>query len=309
VILAYSLSLVLSSQVHMTVFSLFAFISTYTQYLEGLASSQKLTGKEINKRSDAILEKMKSGDNALARPNRFTYISAMKCRARLLSDADDKNDDITDEHVKLSGMEYVKNVESLLRELESIYNETGDKNLDPNAFCYVPIANAAARCRGGIEAARHAESLMWELLEKFKKTNEYDHKPVDGMYTAVLTAYARVDPEDAEVACQRVRILLKEINDNLNRHRPTNFVYTAAINVLVIDPSAENLKEAEAILKRMPVDSVAYQCGKCFFLCCKAHLFIQSLISITYLFFSYLLIWNACSYQSFCSRRVSRKGN
>lgn len=227
---------------------------SYTHYLEGLAVSKTLSVEEIVRRCEDTLRKMTegfdSGENPFASPNRFTYIAAMKCRARR-SDA---------------GIAVVQEMEELLRELERRYEANQDPDLKPNSFCYVPVANAAARCKGGMKAARMAEALLLEQEHKYKETGDADYLPLDGSFTACFTAYARVESEDAAEASLKVRRLFSQMQGSTERtHKPTAHAYTAAINGIVIDATTENLEEASRVLRSMPyTDSVACQCGKHF---------------------------------------------
>lgn len=228
---------------------------TYTQYLEGLANARNLPVEEIVRRCRRLLEKMQhlagSGENPFARPNTFTYSAAMKCLARRQA------------NLKKGELVVMEEVEELLRELQAKYNESGDEELKPNNYCYVAVANVGSRCYGGMQAARRTERLLRELEKQYKATGDPDFYPLDGMYTACFTAYAKVEPEHVSEASERVKDLLHELENGDRKYPPTVHAYTAAINGLTMDDNPGNLKEAEAILKRLPgPDSIAYQCGK-----------------------------------------------
>jgi flagellin-specific chaperone FliS len=243
----------------------------YTHYLEGLASTKSLSPNQIISRCDKILQKMhalaESRENPYASPNSFTYLAAMKARSRRRQSANKNENWAT----------IVEEVEALLRELQERYQAAGkgDPKLKPNAHCYIPVANAAARSRGGIEAARYAESLLRELEHLYLETGDPDYRPLDGIYTACFTAYARVEKEHATEAAQRVRLLLQELGEEEKTGRRALSIqaYTAAMNGLIVDDTPENLKEAEDILKRLPYpDSIAYQCGEFRMPFCRAHI-------------------------------------
>lgn len=171
---------------------------TYTSVIEGLANSRKLKGYEIASRSMKLLQKTRdmadSGKNPWARPNRYTYISVMKCQLRTGD-----------------GMEMVDRVESLYRQMEEDYKIFQSPDLKPRAIASISLFNAAARCRGGMKAAIRAEELLSEFEQRYEETGDPDYRPVEGMYVALMTAYAKVEANSAEKGGDRAEVLLAEI--------------------------------------------------------------------------------------------------
>jgi hypothetical protein len=192
---------------------------TYTSVIEGLANSRKLKGYEIANRSMNLLQKTKdlaeSGTNPWARPNRYTYISVMKCQLRTGD-----------------GMEMVDRVESLYRQMEEDYKIFQTHDLKPRAVASVSIFNAAARCRGGIKAAMRSEELLTEIKQRYEETGDPDYCPVEGIYVALMTAYAKVEVNSAEKGGDRAEVLLAEIEKYGDK--PSTQAITAGEKVQVI---------------------------------------------------------------------------
>lgn len=191
---------------------------TYTSVLEGLSNSRKLKGHEIVRRSMKLLEKMKdlaaSGTNSWARPNRFAYISVMKCQLR----AGD-------------GMEMIDRVESIYKRMEEDYKIFQTHDLKPRAAAAVSIFHAAARCRGGFKAAIRAEKLLREFQQRYEETGDADYRPVEGMYVAIMTAYAKTETLTAEKGADRAESLLEELESSGDK--PSTHAITAGEKVLV----------------------------------------------------------------------------
>ena len=221
---------------------------TYTTYLEGLANSRHLPGEYIGKRAKEILEKMQrvseSGENPWARPNRYTYISAMKCQL--------KNSD---------GLAMMDRVERIYRQMERDYEKYGTYDLKPKAVSTVSYFNAASRCKGGLKAAQKADKFLHEMKERYEKTGDRDYKPLVGMYVGIMTAYGRVEYENAKLAVQRVDELLEDLQGY--GYEPSTNAITAAINARVATRSLDSVREAEEIFRRIEnPDTVSYQCRK-----------------------------------------------
>jgi hypothetical protein len=189
---------------------------TYTSVLEGLANSRKLKSHEIVSRSLVLLQKTKdladSGKNPWARPNRYTYISVMKCQLR-----------------NGSGMEMMDRVESVYRQMEEDYKIFQTEDLKPRAVASISLFNAAARCRGGMKAALRAEELLLEFNQRYELTGDPDYRPVEGMYVALMTAYAKTEMNHAEQGGERAEVLLAEIKKHGDK--PTAQAITAGEEV------------------------------------------------------------------------------
>lgn len=220
----------------------------YTCYLEGLASSRELNGTEIARRGQEfflkVLRLAESGENPYVKPNRYTYIAAIKCVTR-----------------EENGVETLNKAEGLLRELQALYAETKDPDMKPRTVAYLSVLNTAARCKAGIEGARRAEALVLEL----QKLNEDDpdYRLLEPCWTACLTAYARVEPEYAAEGAVKVDGFLERMESDETMSRPSVHVYTAAINAKVNDSDPRSVEQAAAILRSLKKpDSIAYQCGK-----------------------------------------------
>jgi hypothetical protein len=221
---------------------------TYTCYLEGLANSRTLKGPEIARRGETVFQKVlalaASGDNPYVKPNRFTYIAAMKCLTR-----------------EENGIETLNKAEGLLRELESMYAKTKIHATKPKSVAYLAVLNTAARCGAGIEGARRAEALLLELQKLSERDSDYHIQ--EPCWTACLTAFARVQPEHAAEAAEKVDEILEKMENDTSVRRPSVHVYTAAINAKVNDSDPRSVEEAATILRQLKKpDSVAYKCGK-----------------------------------------------
>lgn len=250
---------------------------TYTCYLEGLSNSRKLKGPIVQQRGQKMFEKVqnlsKSGDNPYVKPNRFTYIAAMKCLGR-----------------GENGTATIDQTEGLLRELEALYEDGGHPDMKPKTMAYLAALNAASRCGAGIVGARRAEKLLHELRKL--NENDSDYRLLEPCWTACLTAYARVESEYAAECAAKVEGILEMMENDKSLRRPSVHVYTAgkwytgpisqpssysshcasplpfillnlAINAKVNDSDPRSVEDAAAILRSLKKpDSIAYQCGK-----------------------------------------------
>jgi hypothetical protein len=185
---------------------------TYTCYLEGLANSRNLKGPDIARRGEAVFKKVlalsTSGENPYVKPNRFTYIAAMKCLTR-----------------EENGIVTLNKAEGLLRQLETLYAETKVHDTKPKSVAYLAVLNTAARCGAGMEGARRAEALLLELQKLSEQDSDYHIQ--EPCWTACLTAFARVEPEHAAEAAEKVDEILEKMENDTSIRRPSVHVYTA----------------------------------------------------------------------------------
>jgi hypothetical protein len=145
---------------------------SYTCYIDGMANSRTLRGDEIARRSLEILDRThkqaRSGVNPFALPNRYSYISVMKCQIRSGKE-----------------IESIDDVERIYRMMEEEFHRLQRYDLKPKSVAAMPIFNAAARSRGGIKAAKRGEIFLKEIKDRYEATGDQDYRPLEGMYTSL----------------------------------------------------------------------------------------------------------------------------
>lgn len=174
---------------------------TYTTYISGLSMTKKLDKKEAARKSvkmlDKMLEQYDSGKNPLARPNRFTYSYAMKCQTNAYR-----------------GIEGVNRAEKFFRQQQADYDKYNIVSLKPGAISALPVFTASNHCYGSIQAATRMEKILEELQEKYDKTGDTDYRPLEPMYTSLLSTYAKVDGNNAKKCSKEVDKVLEAIEQN-----------------------------------------------------------------------------------------------
>ena len=224
---------------------------TYSNYISGLSTTRSLDKEIVGTKSVEMLRKMResylSGTNPNSMPNRFTYSFVMKCQEKAYEN---------------NGYECIAQVEKVYRQLEDdYYNVFQANSLKPNAQIGLGLLRAVSRCKGGVKAAQKAEEMLEEFRQRYKETGDLDFKPVEGMYTSLLTTYGKVEQKSAYTYARKVEAVLEDMNNY--GIEPNQYTMTAAISAKVNDKTAESIQEAEQLLKRLKEpDSVAYQCRK-----------------------------------------------
>jgi hypothetical protein len=221
---------------------------TYTCYIKGLAISHKVNKQKAATKSLELLDKMRdmyiSGENKNALPNRHTYSYAMKCQER-----------------SAKGLVVIDRIEKVYRQLEADYDRFGVSTLKPTAIAAFPLFNAASRCMGSMPATKRAEGFLNELQKRYDETGDPEYRPLEGMYTSLLTAYAKVDVKNAQRCAKKVDEVLEAMERN--QIKPSLHAITAAMKAKVNYRSEANVQKAEELMRSMKFpDSVAYQCRK-----------------------------------------------
>lgn len=146
----------------------------YTSVMDAWArnKSKKYTNGEAARRAEALLNQLKhsniEGDKS-CKPTTFSYAAVISAWANASCH-------------KLS----VERAETLLREIEQLYEDTGDHDVQPNSFCYTGVMNAHANL-GGKHSLVRCESILNEMVA-LSQTNPAS-RPNAYSYRAVMLAY------------------------------------------------------------------------------------------------------------------------
>ena len=142
---------------------------------------------------------MDSNENPYSMPNRFTYANVMKCQ-----------------ELSCRGYDCLDRVEKVYRQMEEDYHnpyffDNKPNALKPTAAIGLGLFRAAGHCKGGVNAAKKAKHLLDEFKLKYEETGDSDYKPLQGMYTGLLNAYAKVEPDHASKYADDVDEILEDM--------------------------------------------------------------------------------------------------
>jgi pentatricopeptide repeat protein len=167
--------------------------------------------------------------------------------------------------------------QSLLDHLESMYDKTGDDDLEPNETSYMLVCRAWAEddLEKTKDSALHAEDIIHRMSQRGMPPNKW-------VFTSVINAWCQRSGI-IRGAMERAEAILKEmerlgaaldilsefdVEDNLQQQavdsiRPNVITYTAVISGLARSREHNLARRAEAIIKRMvnngvEPDMVAY---------------------------------------------------
>lgn len=214
-------------------------MNTYTMYLRRLSTTMDLNPSEIAERAEEVLETMKH------KPATMECLeAAFNCMARYNNNNNNNRGLIT--------------LDKMIAHLE-----TAERNLGRGALpsVYLPVLQVAARNQGGKVAALRAKSLLMKLRYNLERTKDWDYAPTEAIYTAVLTAYSKIHPNEIESFGDDVDKIWKDMQTNPAIRRPSAPVYAAAINAITRADTVMKAKQAEHLLRTMEKpDSIAYRC-------------------------------------------------
>lgn len=175
---------------------------SYTLFLEALALSNGDYEAKAGPLSLKILGRMRSaylrGRNLLVMPTLRTYLSVMRCQER-----------------SYRGIVAVNKLRDVLEQLEKDYEAFGrPDSCTPNAQAVMSVINAASKCRGNMQAILIMEEVIQNLQKRFEMTGELEYRPIDQMYTLLLSAYSKVNAENAPICSNKVGEFLAMMSKN-----------------------------------------------------------------------------------------------
>jgi len=175
--------------------------AAYNTYIDRIRKSRRLAPNAIRTKCTAVLDQMRrqylTGENPWAFPDRSTYQSLMICYAH-----------------GSRGSAAFDEVHEIYNRLNEDYLKTGSERLKPTAVSTIPLFNAASHCADNRTATELVETLLEDLQSKFKATGDPDHRPVDGVYSSLLTLYGKVSKGAAKGNLDRVDRALLSMKEN-----------------------------------------------------------------------------------------------
>ncbi len=230
-------------------------IITYNTLIESLAHTQE--GLDQSLKIFDMLEKKYSenGDERL-KPNIRTANQVINAYAKHIMEKSTKGYFESKEE-REEAFSNAEKARALLKKMKKRYNDTGDKDLRPDAVTFTTVIDAYARI-GLSKSAAKAD----ELLSEMKKTNYAP--PNFRTYTAVCTAWAKTPGDNRSLG--RVEELVKEMEDvneqmeadakgksipRAKSVKPNNRTYTCQISAWAKSKEPTKAKAALKILQKM----------------------------------------------------------
>lgn len=181
--------------------------------------------KESGERAESLLRRMEGLHSMTCKPNIRTYSSCI------------------DAWCSSNSPSAARRAHALLDELEAIYEETGDVNMQPNAFTYSSVINALARSKQSEKKAASALQVLKRMKEMYESGKNPLAKPTIVSYNSVLNACAttygrsnygtkeeeRTDPsltsQSQYLALGIVRVIYRELTCDNSEITPDHFTY------------------------------------------------------------------------------------
>ena len=230
-------------------------IITYNTLIESLAHTQE--GLDQSLKIFDMLEKKYSenGDERL-KPNIRTANQVINAYSKFILEKSTKGYFESKEE-REEAFSNAEKARALLKKMKKRYNDTGDKDVRPDAATFTTVIDAYARV-GLSKSAAKAD----ELLSEMKKANYAP--PNYQTYTAVCTAWAKTPGDNRSLG--RVEELVKEMEDvneqmeadakgksipRAKSVKPNTRTYTTLISAWAKSKEPTKAKQALKILQKM----------------------------------------------------------
>lgn len=186
--------------------------------------------KESGERAESLLRRMENRDSIASKPNIRSYSSCI------------------DAWCSSNSPSAARRAHALLDELESIYEKTGDINMQPNAFTYSSVINAHARSKQSEKKAVSALQVLKRMKEMYESGKNPQAKPTIVSYNSVLNACATTfgrsngtkeeertsdtsssvlltNRQSQHLALGIVRVIYRELTSDESEIKPDHFTY------------------------------------------------------------------------------------
>lgn len=186
----------------------------------------KCKTKESGEQAELLLRRMEHRRSMTCKPNIRTYSSCI------------------DAWCSSNSPSAARRAHSLLDELEAIYEETSDVNMQPNAFTYSSVINAHAKSKQSEKKAVSALQVLKRMKEMYESGKNPQAKPTIVSYNSVLNACATtfgrsigtreeerttdtsvVTNQSQHLALGIVRVIYRELTHDNSEITPDHFTY------------------------------------------------------------------------------------
>lgn len=227
---------------------------TYNSLIESLDHTQEGLDRAVQILNRLEKEYAENGDKRL-KPNIRTANQVINAYAKHSMEKSKKGF-FENKEDREEAWDNAENARALLKKMKKRYNDTGDKDVRPDAATVTTVIEAYARV-GLSKAASKADELLMEM----KKMNYAP--PNFRTYTAVATAWAKNPGDDRSL--NRVKELVKEmeeVNEEMEAKtkgsipraksvKPNTRTYTTLISAWAKSKEPTKAQEALRILKKM----------------------------------------------------------
>jgi hypothetical protein len=148
--------------------------------------------------------------------------------------------------------EYAAEAHELLEQMKRKYNESGDRDWQPDVTSYTVVMDVYARC-GAYQATQTAENLLHEVKQQYAATQDVRLRPNFRTYTTLIAAWARTRSDEAP---RRVEELLAEMAKS-PATRPNSRAYTSAIQCWARSRDSAKARQALKVLREMKKEHAA----------------------------------------------------
>lgn len=153
-------------------------------------------------------------------PDRATYKTVMKCQQNAYQGRD-------------RGMLALRKIDQVYRQQEKDYENFGRPlAIRPCVDSVLPVCEAASRCHGSMEAITVAEKYLQNFQERYDRTKDPEFRPVESMYTWLLSSYARVSAKHASQCSKKAGEILEIMTQN--KMLPSKYALTAGKSRIIL---------------------------------------------------------------------------
>lgn len=164
---------------------------------EGLASVGDISHNEAKvarKTLHSMRTRYFSGENPIAMSTRYICTHVMLCEARV----GNTNDSFW-------------RVEKLYRQLENDYRDLNSDILKPDAASALPLFQVAVGVKRNSIVLERAFEVFDELWARYIETGDPFYRPLEKMYTYLLTSFAKLGPSKAKDFSSRLDKLIESM--------------------------------------------------------------------------------------------------
>ena len=199
--------------------------------------SRKATPQYVQQLLDEMRHAYESGKNPNVKPNATTYGTVISAWAQCSSGI----------------QKAAQNAESLLKQMETIFEQTSDSDIRPTIMHYNMVLHALSNDKRP-DSARRAERILFQLEKKWSNDETSAPQPDLLSYNTVLNAYAKSrEPGSAQRAELLLEAMIAQFETQGRKHlKPDTVSFTAVIDAMSKDNSGSHQAiKAEALLWRM----------------------------------------------------------
>ena len=143
-------------------------------------------------------------------------------------------------------IKYAEDAHDLKKQMDAIYQKTGDIDFAPDVTTYTSVIDAYSRC-GSPKSTKEAENLLEELKSLYQKTKNPNLRPNVRTYTSLISCWSRTRVKESP---RKVQALLEEMRDN-PATQPNSHTYTAVIQTWARSLDNNKAREVLKVLREM----------------------------------------------------------